>query len=252
MKTLENKTAIITGAGSGTGKAMALLFAAEGARVLATDVREDRLKALETEATSKGFTLSTLKVNMAVESEVETMISEATKRYTTLDILVNNAGIMDDFMPVAETSTELWKRVQSVNIDGPFFSCRAAIPVMLLQGKGVLLNITSIGGLNGARAGAAYTSSKHALVGLTKNIGFQYAQKGIRCNAIAPGGVATNIGEDMKPNAFGFERLAIGMQANPRMGEASEIAEAALFLVSDKSSFINGAIITVDGGWTAY
>jgi NAD(P)-dependent dehydrogenase (short-subunit alcohol dehydrogenase family) len=123
---------------------------------------------------------------------------------------------------------------------------------MLKQGKGVIINVSSIGGLFGARAGVAYTTSKHALIGLTKNIGFQYSQKGIRCNAIAPGGVETNIGDNMKPNQFGYEKLSLGMQTNPRMGKPSEIAELALFLASDKSSFINGTVITADSGWTAY
>jgi NAD(P)-dependent dehydrogenase (short-subunit alcohol dehydrogenase family) len=252
MKVLENKTTIITGAGPGIGKAMALLFASCGAKVLAADQREDRLAELEKEAHTQELSISTLKVNVGSEREVEKMIEVALERYGALNILVNNAGIMDDFMPVEELKTELWRNVMSVNIDGPFFSCRAAIPIMLKQGSGVIINISSIGGLCGARAGAAYTSSKHALIGLTKNIGFQYALKGIRCNAIAPGGVQTNIGENMHPNPFGYERLASGMQSNPRMGDANEIAEVALFLASEKSSFINGSIITADGGWTAY
>lgn len=252
MKQLENKTALITGAGSGMGRAMALLFASEGAKVLATDTRADRLDELEAEASAKGLTLSVLKADAGSEQEVENMIAETLNRYASLDILVNNAGIMDDFMPVADTGTDLWRRVMAVNIDGPFFSCRAAVRQMLKQGGGVIINVSSIGGLNGSRAGVAYTSSKHALIGLTRNIGFQYAQKGIRCNAIAPGGVQTNIGEHMKPNPFGYERLASGMQANPRMGSAVEIAEVALFLASDKSGFVNGSVVTADGGWTAY
>lgn len=252
MNELENKTAIITGAGSGMGKAMALLFAKEGANVLASDVREDRLRELVKESSALPGKLSSLKINVANEDEVKKMIDETVKRYSSIDILINNAGILDNFMPVAETSTELWNLVMGVNINGPFYACRAAIPVMLKQGKGVIINISSIGGFCGARAGVAYTTSKHALIGLTKNIGFQYAQKGIRCVAIAPGGVQTNIGENMKPNPLGYEKLSLGMQTNPRMGDPSEIAEIALFLATDKSNFINGTVITADSGWTAY
>jgi NAD(P)-dependent dehydrogenase (short-subunit alcohol dehydrogenase family) len=120
------------------------------------------------------------------------------------------------------------------------------------QGGGVIINIASIGGLMGSRAGAAYTTSKHALIGLTKNIGFMYANKGIRCNAIAPGGVNTNIGKNMNPNAFGYERCISGAANMPRMGESEEIAKAALFLACSDSSLVNATVITADSGWTSY
>jgi len=252
MNLLKNKTAIITGAGSGMGKSMAILFASEGANVLATDVRDERLADLEKEISSKGNTISVLKTDVSKEEDVKKMIEAANNKYGSVDILVNNAGVLDDFMPVAEASTELWNRVMGVNINGPFFACRAAVPIMLKQGKGIIINIASIGGFCGSRAGAAYTTSKHALIGLTRNIGFMYAQKGIRCNAIAPGAVNTSIGENMHPNTFGYEKLSLGLQTNPRSAEPGEIAEVALFLASDKSSFINGSVITADGGWTAY
>lgn len=252
MDQLLNKTTLVTGAGSGMGKAIAQLFASEGAKVLATDVNQARLDDLVKEVSAKGGKIQGFKSDVSKEEEVKKMIEAAVKKFGTLDILVNNAGILDDFMPVAEASTELWNKVMGVNINGPFFACRAAVPIMLQQGKGIIINISSIGGFCGSRAGVAYTTSKHALMGLTKNIGFMYAQKGIRCNAIAPGGVNTNIGENMHPNAFGYEKLNSGIGSNPRMGEPFEIAELALFLASDKSSYINGAIITADGGWTAY
>ena len=124
---------------------------------------------------------------------------------------------------------------------------------MVKQEKGNIINIASIGGLFGARAGVAYTASKHGLVGLTKNTAFMYANKGIRCNAICPGAVATNIGETMRaPSQFGLERAMSGMGTNPKTGEALDIAKVALFLASDDSGFINGATITADAGWTAY
>jgi NAD(P)-dependent dehydrogenase (short-subunit alcohol dehydrogenase family) len=252
MDQLKNKTVIITGAGSGMGRAMANLFASAGANVVGTDVREDRLEQLQKEIKASNGIISVIKANIGDEKESGQMIQQAISSYKSLDVLINNAGILDDFMPVADLSTELWNKVMSVNINGPFFTCRAAVPQMLKQGKGVIINIASIGGLCGSRAGVAYTTSKHDLIGLTKNIGFMYAQKGIRCNAIAPGSVQTNIGEGMHPNQFGYEKLSLGLPSNPRNAEPNEIAEIALFLASERASFINGSVITADGGWTAY
>jgi len=127
------------------------------------------------------------------------------------------------------------------------------MPIFLEKKNGVIINIASIGGIAGSRAGASYTTSKYALIGLTKNVGFQYAAMGIRCNAIAPGGVNTNIGKTINaPDKFGMERATSGAANNPRMGEASEIATVALFLACDDSSLVNGSVVTADGGWTAY
>jgi NAD(P)-dependent dehydrogenase (short-subunit alcohol dehydrogenase family) len=251
-KILDNRVAIVTGAGSGMGKATAILFAAEGAKVIISDINAGRVDQVVKEIVSKGGTATGIVTNVAKEEDVTKMIDAAIVNYGELNILVNNAGVMDDFSPVAEVSNELWNKVIGVNLNGPFYACRLAIPLMLKQGKGVIINVSSIGGLNGARAGAAYTSSKHALIGLTKNIGYMYSSKGIRCNGIAPGGVNTNIMDGVKPNNAGLEIISKGMASNPRMGEPFEIAELALFLASDKSSNINGAVIIADGGWTAY
>ena len=252
MKKLENKTAVVTGAASGMGRAIAERFAKEGANVLAVDLHQKGIDEVVQKITDSGGTAQGVTGDVSEEKDVQKMIDLAVSKYNTLDILVNNAGIMDDFFPVSETSNELWNKVIGVNVNGPFFACRLAIPYMLKQGQGSIINISSVGGLYGSRAGAAYTTSKHALIGLTKNIGFMYAQKGVRCNAIAPGGVNTNIGLGMKPNKFGYERCTSGAASMPRMGEAQEIANTALFLAGDDSSFINGTVLTADGGWTAY
>jgi NAD(P)-dependent dehydrogenase (short-subunit alcohol dehydrogenase family) len=252
MNLLENKIAIITGAGSGMGKAMAILFASEGAKVVVSDIKPDRVDAVVKEITSKGGTAIGIPGNISKKDDVELLISTTIKNLGSLDILVNNAGVMDDFTPVANVTDELWNKVLGINLFGPFYSCRLAVQQMLKQGKGAIVNISSVGGLEGARAGAAYTASKHGLIGLTKNIGFMYGTKGIRCNAIAPGGVNTNIMEGANPDKFGFERMGTGMASNIRMAEPVEIAELALFLASDKASNINGTVIVADGGWTAY
>jgi NAD(P)-dependent dehydrogenase (short-subunit alcohol dehydrogenase family) len=162
---------------------------------------------------------------------------------------------MDNFQPVSELDNNTWEKVMKINVEGPFKSMRSAIKIFLTKGKGNIINICSIGGLKGGVAGAAYTASKHALVGLTKNTGYMYSKSGIRCNGIAPGAVNTSIVEtiDMtKITPLVNDRIMTGMALNPRTGESSEIANAALFLGSDESSFINAQILVADGGWSAY
>ncbi len=255
MKKLENKVAIITGAGSGMGKAIALLFASEGSKVVAADINKERLDILEKETKANGGQLTTIIANMGKEDDIENMIRLAVSTYGTLDILVNNAGIMDHFAPAAEVDNPMWEKVMAVNIDGPFKAMRSALKIFLAKRSGNIVNIASVGGLNGGRAGAAYTTSKHALIGLTKNTGYMYAKTGIRCNAIAPGAVNTNIGDTIdfsKITPLVNDRIMPGMVLNPGTGEPIEIAKAALFLASDDSSFVNAEVLVVDGGWTAY
>jgi NAD(P)-dependent dehydrogenase (short-subunit alcohol dehydrogenase family) len=252
MKKLTNKTAIVTGAASGMGKAIANLFASEGANVIVADLNEEQIKEVVNGIVKNGGKALGVSCNVGNEDAVKNMIEVTLKQFNSVDILINNAGVMDNFVPIDQVTNELWDHVMGINLNGPFYTSRLVVPLMLKQGKGSIVNIASIGGLFGSRAGAAYSASKHGLVGLTKNIGFMYATKGIRCNAIAPGGVNTNIGKDMKPNIFGYERCTSGGANMPRMGEAEEIARTALFLASDDASFVNGSVITVDGGWTAY
>jgi NAD(P)-dependent dehydrogenase (short-subunit alcohol dehydrogenase family) len=254
MKKLENKVAIITGAASGMGKAIALLFASEGGKVIAADINQNRLDELKKEVLSIGGELTQVIANMEKPADIESMISLAADQYGTLDILVNNAGIMDNFEPVAEVSDALWEKVMKINVDGPFRAMRSALKIFLEKGKGTIINISSIGGIKGGVAGAAYTSSKHALIGLTRNTGYMYAKTGIRCNAIAPGAVSTNIGETIDFNRITplvNDRIMSGMVLNPRSADPQEIAKLALFLACDDSSFVNGAVIVADGGWTA-
>ncbi|MBD0379911.1 SDR family oxidoreductase [Paenibacillus sedimenti] len=250
---LSEKVAVVTGAASGMGRAIAELYAAEGAKVAVSDLRIEAAQAVVDGITAKGGTAFAIAANVSKEEDVQLLIDTTVEKYGTVDILVNNAGIMDNFVPAGDLTDELWDRVFAINTTGPMRTIRKVIPIYLEKQSGVIVNIASAGGLMGSRAGAAYTAAKHAVVGLTKNVGFQYAPKGIRCNAIAPGGVNTNIGTSItSPNPFGMERAMAGINLNPRAGEPEEIAKVALFLASDDASFVNGTVVTADAGWTAY
>lgn len=250
---LEGKVAIVTGASSGVGRAISTLFAKEGASVIAVARRKERLDALAEELKSEAGIIIPFQGDISKTEDIEAMIDYAEEKFGKLDILVNNAGIMDEMMPIGEVSDELWDKVLEVNLNGPFHACRKAVNLMLKRGSGNIINVGSIGGLQGSRAGVAYTVSKFGITGLTKNIAFMYAKQGIRCNVICPGAVDTEIGLGMKaPSALGLERAMSGMGTNPRTGSPEEIAKVALFLASDDSSLINGATIVADAGWTAY
>ncbi len=253
MNRIENKVAIITGAASGMGKEIALLFASEGAKVVVSDLKLEAAQVVVDEIESKGGTALAVKADVAKEEDVQNLVDTTVNTYGTLDILINNAGIMDNFEPIEAVTDERWDKIMGINAMGPLRTIRKAIPIFKEKKQGVIVNIASAGGLNGSRAGVIYTASKHAVVGITKNVGFQYAKLGIRCNAIAPGAVKTNINSSITaPNEFGMERAMVGMGLSPRTGEANEIANVALFLASDESSFVNATTIAVDGGWTAY
>ena len=205
------------------GKAISILFAAEGSKVIAADINQERLDALKKEVSESGGELTTVLTNVAKEEDIENMIKMATTKYGTLDILVNNAGVMDNFGPVGEVDNSMWEKVMKVNVDGPFKAMRSAVKIFLEKKSGVIINICSIGGIKGGVAGAAYTTSKHALVGLTKSTGYLYSKSGIRCNGIAPGAVNTNIAEtiDMtKITPLVNDRIMSGMALNPRTGES--------------------------------
>jgi NAD(P)-dependent dehydrogenase (short-subunit alcohol dehydrogenase family) len=255
MNKLMNKVAVVTGAASGIGSAITHLFLSEGASVFAIDRNEKRLDELKHQNILFEKKLMTFQMDLANDDEIVGLFDAVIHHFGRLDILINNAGIMDDFQPVGELEDDVWERVMKVNLDVPFKLMRNAMQIFLQQQSGNIVNVASVGGLYGGRAGAAYTTSKFGLIGLTKNTGYMYAKSGIRCNAIAPGGVNTHIGETIDFNKITplvNDRIMSGMVLNPRMGEPEEIAAVALFLSSDDSRFVNAAVIVADGGWTAY
>lgn len=249
---LEGKVAVVTGAASGMGKAIAELYAKEGAKVVVSDLNKEGADAVVAGIKANGGEAVAVKTNVASLDDINAMIDTAVNEYGTLDILVNNAGIMDNMAPVGDVTDERWDLIFDINTKGVMRAIRKALPIFLEKGKGVIVNTASTGGYNGAHAGAAYTASKHAVIGITKNTGFMYAQKGIRCNAIAPGATITNIASTMTNiNEFGASRTQVTQGVIPRAGQPEEIAQVALFLASDESSFVNGTVVTADAGWTA-
>lgn len=251
----EGKSVIVTGASSGMGRQIAYDFAKEGATVVAVARRQERLAELAAQVEADGLPGKILPFVGDVSSREtnDAMIDFAVEQTGKLDVLVNNAGIMDGFEPIGDISDERWEKVFAVNVNGPMYAMRKAVQVMLGQeSRGNIVNVASIGGTNGARAGAAYTASKHALVGMTENTGYMYAHEGIRCNAICPGGVKTEIAGSMMADAginqFGMGRSMAGLDGEIRQAEPEELAAAVLFAASDEASFMTGACVKVDGG----
>lgn len=250
---LNSRVALITGAGSGIGKAMSELFAASGAEIAVVDVIQERVTETVDTIIASGGSATGYVYDLSKMSEVDEMIDGVIQKQSRVDILCNNAGIMDGASPVAETTDELWQRVLDINLNAPFRASRKLLPMMLERKHGVILNTASVAGLYGGRAGAAYTVSKHALLGLTKSIAASYGSKGVRCNAMVCGAVQTAIGlGSSKPSSTGLETMQKTSSAMPRLASPEEIAKLGFFLVSEDSSYVNGSCVVIDNGWTVY
>lgn len=249
---LQNKSIVITGASSGMGKAIVELFAHEGANIIAVARRIERLVQLAESLKDAPGKVIPYQGDVSKQEVMEGAIDTAVKEFGRLDILVNNAGVMDDMSPIGDFTNEKLEQVFSVNVYGPMYSMRKAVQVFLEQGDGGnIINVASLGAMRTA-AGAIYCASKAAVVSMTKNTAFMYIPNGIRCNAIAPGGIATEISSSMgMPNMNGYGRVQKVLGTAPEPGTAENIAAAALFLASDDSSYVNGDVLLVDGGWAA-
>ncbi len=238
-------TIIVTGAGSGIGRATATRIANEGGRVIATDVVAERLDALRSEL--DGFDVETVVGDVAATETIDALIAAAGER---IDGLANVAGIMDAFLPPSEVDDATWDRVFSVNVTGPMRLTRAVLPLMIAAGRGAVVNVASEAALRASASGAAYTASKHAIAGFTKSVAFFHGPQGIRANAVAPGSVATNIEAPMR-SEYAAGRVGPLMQAViPPIAQPEQLAAAITWLLSDDSANVNGVVLPSDGGWS--
>ncbi len=249
---LEGKVALITGGASGMGKVASQLFADEGAKVVLTDVSDVPGEATAAEVTASGGEALYVHADVSKESDAKAMVDAAIERFGRLDVLYNNAGIMpDEDGSVHLTTEDVWDKVLAVNVKGVAFGCKYGIPAMLRTGGGSIINVASfVAWLGAATSQTAYTSSKGAVLSMTREIAVEYARKGIRCNALCPGPIETpllmQLLSDEEKKQRRFVHIPMG-----RLGQAEELAKAALFLASDDSSFMTGASLIVDGGVTA-
>lgn len=249
MKRLLDKVAIITGAAGGMGATEAKLFAKEGAKVLATDSNEDKLKSWVIAAKAEGLAIDYMKHNVTSESDWAKVADKAMELYGKIDILVNNAGIYPGYVDCENTPIELWGNVLSINLTGPFIGCKTCIPYLRMSGGGSIINVASIAGVVGGN-GAAYSSSKGGLVLFSKDLAVTLAKDKIRVNTICPGGVLTPMTESLMKTQ-GMEEMIKQMSPQGRMADPMEIATGVLFLASDESSFMTGTDLVMDGGSVA-
>lgn len=257
MMRLDGKVALVTGAGSGIGEAIARLYASQGAQVLVTDMRGDAAEGVTAAIRDAGGVAHTMQLDVTDEAQVQATIQRCGATYGRIDIVVNNAGI-SHVGTILETSVEDWERVMRVNAFGVFLCAREAVRQMLSQNppRGVIVNIASAAGMIGVERRLPYSTSKGAVISLTRSIAIDYATQGIRCNAICPGTVDTPFVAGYLARNFPGREEEVRQQLHARqpigrMGLPDEIAAAALYLAADEASFVTGSLLVIDGGWTA-
>lgn len=253
---LTDKVAVVTGAGAGMGRAIAHLFAQQGAKLVIGDIIAERLETVTAEVRDAGGEVTGCVGNIALREDAEALVQKAIDQYGKIDVLVNNAGIMDLFEGAATFDDDTYQRVMGVNVFGTLAMTRAAVRFMIEHGGGSIVNASSVAGVGGAAAGVVYTASKHAVIGLSKNTAVTYGPFGIRCNAMVIGAVgdtAITSSLDMaKADAQALGQYGKWHALVPRSLASVEVAQLALFLASDESQGVSGAVISVDGGWTAH
>ncbi|KAF2081387.1 MULTISPECIES: SDR family NAD(P)-dependent oxidoreductase [Flavobacterium] len=249
MALLENKVAFVSGGGSGIGRAVAKAYAREGAKVVVADINVEHGEETVKMIKEKGGEAFFIKGDSSSAADNKHMVEVTVSKYGRLDIACNNAGMGGPAKPTGEYEPEAWDKVIALNLSGVFYACRYQLEQMEKNGGGSIVNIASIHGQVAAPNSVAYTASKHGVVGLTKNIAVEYAQKNIRCNAVGPGYIETALLKD-NLNKEMMQAVAAKSAMN-RLGTAEEVAELVVFLNSDKSSFTTGSYIIADGGYTA-
>ncbi len=249
MKALENKIAIITGAGSGIGKATAELFAKEGAKLILTDLNEENTQKVVSSLTEKGAEAYFLKADAGSAKDAKKTVDFAIEKFGRLDIAVNNAGIGGDTSPTAEHAIDSWDKTININLSGVFYGTHYQIKAMLENSNsGSIINIASILGQVGFANSPAYVAAKHGVVGLTKTAALEYSAKGIRVNAVGPAFIDTPLLENLDKEVY--DQL-VGLHPIGRLGKSEEVAELILWLAGEKSSFVTGSYYAVDGGYLA-
>jgi NAD(P)-dependent dehydrogenase (short-subunit alcohol dehydrogenase family) len=259
----DRRMAVVTGAGSGLGRAIALMLAARGARIAAVDL--DAASAAETAAliAQAGGQAQSYQADTSVAAEIDRAVSAAVTALGPLEIMVNNAGVLDGYFDVDEMSEALWRRVIEIDLTGTFLGCKRALREMLPRGRGRIVNMASVAGLNGTGGGAAYIAAKHGVVGLTRQMAVVYASRGITVNAVCPGAIPTGLRQhsqdilgpgvpDMSGRgvAVNDDQVRAVVPAGHR-GTVEDIASAVCYLASDEAGYVTGHTMVVDGGWRA-
>lgn len=248
MKRLKDKVAIVSGAGSGIGREIALLFAGEEAIVSVADYVTEKGEETVRQIRQGGGEAIFIKADVSQASDAERMVKQTVEKYGRLDILCNNAGILGDVAPVGEASEENWDRVIAVNLKSVFLCSRYAVREMVKRGGGVIISSSSTMGLVGLPGNTAYSASKGAIIQFTKTMALEYASSNIRVNCICAGWIDTPMNEILDEPVI---RWIVRETPVGRLGKAEEVAQAALYLASDESSFVTGTALVVDGGWLA-